>query len=1136
MIFWSPRTIMTGRLFRLPVSGKDRPTLAADHFELVDERWSPRDAAWMFYLRSPARSGDYDIVATNTAGESSIVTVRVRNLHQLRQPIDDDGTVWPRRWPVGADWSSRKSRQTLQQHSPTTTVDAERLVWWTSQDDRSLWRQLPDAECPRAHYVNVHQGCPACGTAIFAHHGYYPWTRIHAPADLRSTCPACAAVFPSNDLLSEDFSHGDFVDDGFGYFDAAGHVFLFAASSRRELVGHYTSAIRLLDDHLRVSGPDLAVTRQLGLMLLRWSMEEVYVAAAPQFRHGPSQEIERPWDRGQPDWAGMEDPIASLHRKGSLAYAIDVPIVTEILARAYDTAWPQLLEDDEWIARARPQGLELADAAAGIQLIEEALSCLMQTAIDGAALSNKPRTSLGVLTALQALDRDDATDVMDWLYDRGPDRLRVFVTNNFTVDGAPPEATGGYNDTHTRGVFELQEQVNALRQLHPGAYPASLYPSVTDDPRLDRLVRSPYEMVLLGRVPFHFGDGGSSGVQTPFEEGHPLAPLDEQTLERATAAGSTSAPALLARQRAREHHPASTTIHDGVGIAILRTDGAPETAAAGLVYGDAPWHRHQDLLDLQVYAFGRPFLSDLGYPQSWAHVGAWEGNWATHNSVWSVVDDLQPLDLPFDTPWHFHKEIAGRGRIVRSLRAEGVQIIDVEARRWAFDPERMRWHDPVVRYRRLLALIESDGEGIVIVDLSRIRGGDEHWRICRGLEGTFSQQGIEPVGLAGTLAGPDVMRGETDRIAHGDHAGLAWMDEVARFGAGGRPGRWSSRHDPAAHLDLYQVHVSDGTSLHGARATAVMDTPERSRYDYRALAWRRDQPGNSTTKIDLVFEPHLGQPTLTRVEAIEPDSANAHPANAHSANTDSSRVDSSRVDSSCGDSSCGESSGFDAGGVKLTTRAGRTLSLYWAPDSPPDGETRFSDGTTLHGALAFVEADRVTMVGCDGLSRVDAQASGGTSRMETTILGLDRAACTIDIDGLAGIAPQDRICINPAGRGHTYEVLAVERTGARHHRLTLDMASVHGRGRVASIEGDQIELDFHLITRTAHLLSTRLQREADDTWQEITHACNRDAYSTTIEVSDTEAQSVDVGDWVAAVDYVEGDLVRWEPLRTGNLT
>ena len=38
---------------------------------------------------------------------------------------------------------------------------------------------------------------------------------------------------------------------------------------------------------------------------------------------------------------------------------------------------------------------------------------------------------------------------MDWVYDEGPDTLRVFTTNDILPDGTPQEATGGYK-RHTQ--------------------------------------------------------------------------------------------------------------------------------------------------------------------------------------------------------------------------------------------------------------------------------------------------------------------------------------------------------------------------------------------------------------------------------------------------------------------------------------------------------------------------------------------------------------------------------------------------------------------------------------------------------------------------------------------------------------
>jgi hypothetical protein len=1098
MITWKPRTILTNRVFRLPVAGSanQRPSLEATDFQLLDHRYSARDQAWMHYLRTPATGGEFSVSVTRTskngAPNSDQVTISVRSLEQLRQPFVDADTQWPRRWPLGRGCLSTRTRQTLQDEPLAPPGDEQVLHWWLAQDDDTLWRQLPAAEFPRAHFVNVHQGCPACGTAIFAHHGYYPWSRNHLPADLRSTCPACAAVFPSNDLRNGDFSSGDFVDDGFGWFDDQQHVFLFAASSHRELIGQYLGGLRSVTNHLRRHPDDLQTARRLGVMMLRWAQEEVYVAAAPQFRHGPSQEIERPWDGGPVDWSGQPDPIAALYRKGSLAYAIEVPIVSDVLALAYDSAWPLLRHDEQWAARARTQGLMLADAAEGMQLIEEALCCLMQCAIDGGALSNKPRTSLGVLSALRALDRDDTTDVMDWLYDRGPDRLRVFVSNNFTVDGMPPEATGGYNDAHTRGVFELEGQVACLRKLQPETCPVSRFPSITDDPRLPRLLRAPYDVTMLGRIPFHFGDGGSAGVQQPLISRDPLRPLDDATLLRAAALGTDGAQVLLSNQA--DLPAPGSSIHDGVGFAILRTGESPERAATGIVYGDAPWHRHQDLLDVQLYAFDRPFLCGLGYPQSWAHVDSWEGNWATHNSVWSVVDDVQPLDLPFDTPWHFLKEIAGRGRLVRVLHVGDVQIVEIKAQRWVFDTDAMRWTQPGVNFRRLLALVETGDDAVVIVDLARIHGGDEHWRMCRGLEGRLQLDGdSEPV--PGTLAGADVERGELQSVRHGDHRGLAWMDDVQQMTApDGSRGTWTSTHDPDARLDLHILRTTPGTQLRNARSTGVMDAPERSKYSYRGLAWNRPSPADSTTCVDLVFEPHMGTASLSATSYIGADRETGS-------------------------------------GVVLQTQSGE-ISLYWSPECGPHERTRFDDGTEMEGPLAVVTRKGITTVGSASFSRTgDTRGQDRTSlpapQLEGRIIALNRHTCTIDVEGFDQVETGDRIVINPAGRAHTYEIAAVATADGSTRRLSLDMASIHGRARIESVEGTHLDLDFFLITRTATLHGTRLQREADDAWQPIAHAANDDGYTTRIDLEAPLAEA-QPGDWVSAVDYVIGDVVRLE--------
>ena len=1078
-VCWAPRLLLTGRSFRLPVQTPGpEPQLQFAPFQLIDRRFSPSDDAFMYYLRAPQTSGDYTLSA-ECSGQSDALVVQVRTLQELRQCNRYNGAEWPRRWPLGCDWDSTKSAQTLQD-TPVRQVNMETLRWWLEQDDATLWRQLPEAEGPRAHYVNVHQGCPGCGTAIFAHHGYYPWVRNLHPADLRSECPNCRATFPSNDLRTGDFSSGEYPDDGFGYFDRDGHLFLFAAAYRRDLVNLYNSPIDQLTSLLRMEfKPQIA--RRLGIMLLRYASEVLNLAAIPQFRHGPSQEVETAWDWGQPDWSSDPNPIASLFRKGMLRYAIDIPTIGASLALAYDTIWPWLKEDRELVARAQALGLAIARPADAVYLIEEMLASLLQCLLDGGGLSNLPRVSEGALTLIRGLDRPDAQDALEWLYDRGPEKLRGFGTNDFFPCGTPPEATGGYHDTHTRGLFALEYQLRQLRQRHPQAYPEALFPSLLDSSRGRRIVQAPGELALLGRIPFHFGDGGSSGVQTPLHDRPPLEPLPAATKALADEYLGDDPLVESARQK-----PLGNTVLDGVGIAILRTGEMPERAAAGIVYGDAPYHRHMDLLDVQLYAYDRPFISDLGYPQSWASVHSWEGHWATHNSVWSVAPDLHPLELPFDTPQPFLKAIAGRGRLVRILSSEGLQVAEVEAERWAWNPVEQRWYRPGIYFRRLIALVETDGQGVALIDLARVAGGAEHWRICRGLEGEFAVQGIESEKLSGTAAGPGVERGQLDRLAHPDHAALAYMDQPTQLQTTGAwRGTWTSSHDPAAKLDLHALRAPNGVLT--ARATAAMGTPDQSGYTYRTLLWRRES--EETSCFDLVFEPRLGPATLSRAEAV--------PA-----------------------------SDPDAIGVRIETRAGRELTLYWHPQSREP--TRYADGTELSGGIAACIDGEWCSTGAATVQTRTRRNHFPRARQIATITALDRDTSTVEVTGLSQIATGDRVRIRSTGRN--YRVVAVAALAESSHRLTLDLSSILGKARIAAVCGSEVELDFFLPTRTGYLHSTRLERASDGTWQPIVDAANPDMDRTVVELA-SPPQGWSAGDWVRAVAYTVGDAIEFEPAK-----
>ncbi|MEE3260059.1 MAG: heparinase II/III family protein [Candidatus Latescibacterota bacterium] len=1052
--------------------------MTAPDFAEIARRYSPGDDAYFLYLRAPTQSGDYDLTARQGAAQAS-ARIQIRTLVELRQVAPFNGATWPRRWPLDQDFAPCKNRQTLQDLA-LAAPDADAVGFWLSLDDQTLWRQLPPAELPRAHFVNVHQGCPACGSAIFRHGGFYPWQRSHRPADYRSQCPNCRAIFPDNNLGVSDFTTGSHLDDGYGYSDDTGHLFLFAATYARDQVRSFGAGIDQLTRHLHQTPDDQRAARQLALMLLRYAEEISYLAAVPQFRYGPSEGAEKPWPWGQVDWAAQADPIAALARKGMLRYSIDVPYISETLALAYDAIWPFLHQDEALVARAQARGLSVSSSNDIVALIEEMLACQLQCALDGGAASNLPRVSQGALVLLRALDRPDADDVLCWLYDRGPDRLRLFGVDNFFPDGTPPEATGGYNGIHSNGLFALEYQLRALRQLHPSAYPESRFPSLVGDPRAARVACAPCEIATIGRSWLQFGDGSAPGSaaqlgkereNTRLEKPVFHAPLSNDTLARAAEfTADAHVAALYAAIAAGRHPTLGTTIHDGVGLAILRTGETPERAALGIVYGDATGHRHQDLLDAQLFYRGYAFLSDLGYPQSWASIDQWEAHWATHNTAWGAVPGLD------------QGRISGRGRLRRYLKAPGLQILDIEAERWAWNTEEQRWYRPGVSFRRLLALVETDGDGVAVVDMTRIQGGAEHWRLCWGCGASFSTD-VATTARSGTVAGEAIQRGDLDDLPHPDYAALAYMDAVEKLAA---PPAWRGTWplDSNAQLDLHQLAFSGGETL-TARATAIMGQPEESNYAFRPLIWR--STGAAMTSIDLVFEPRVGESAL----------ASAH----------------------------GIAGAGGAGGAELTTAAGRRIALYW---SPSGGEANFADGTRLAGPLAAEIDGQSHCCGTTEFQRADSIYSFPQAVQRGTITSVDHQHCTIEIDGLDDLATADRIVLNSAGRGRSYRVEAVKNLGAQRYRLQLDVTTLLGRNQVLSVAGTFVEMDYHLMARTGYLHGARLRR-TDGTWAEITEAHNPNNGRTTVRLA-KELVGIEAGEWLEVVDCVAGDEVLFEPV------
>jgi len=401
---------------------------------------------------------------------------------------------------------------------------------------------------------------------------------------------------------------------------------------------------------------------------------------------------------------------------------------------------------------------------------------------------------------------------------------------------------------------------------------------------------------------------------------------------------------------------------------------------------------------------------------------------------------------------------------------------------------------PGVKFRRLLALVETDGEGVALVDLARIEGGSEHWRVCRGLEGRFDAE-IGAEKRPGTVAGESVARGEVDKLEDQDYAALAYMDDVAEVErVPSWRGSWRSERERGVYLDLHQLRVSETVEVLTARATAMMGLPEESNYSYRTVLWRNRPGAGETTCVDLVFEPRVGEATLEGVSGILGDVSTAS-------------------------------------GVALCTKEGKQVRIYWAPEAGPEDLASFEDGARMRGGLALMVDSEVVGQGATALEIDGREVRFSGAVQVGKIAALERSERTVEVEGLERIRAGDRIRVNPEGRGHSYLVESVEELEEGRVRLRLDVTSLLGRVQVEKVEGKRIEADFHVMARTGNLERTRVQREGSGKWREIVGAVNPNTGSTAVEL--VEELEVEVGEWVSLVDYVEGDAVLFEPVCRG---
>ncbi|MBN1676084.1 MAG: hypothetical protein JXR37_33880 [Kiritimatiellae bacterium] len=858
---------------RVPASAPAVKVAHPDCVELLDRTKLPATGdvrKFYFRTRKPARKAELRFALSD---REIVVPLEIWSFADLRAFRTLKGKQLPRRWPLGERLPELKRGRTV-----TTPAELEarkkakpRGTKWLERSDDDLWAMQPDSTIPRWHWVNLPKGCPVHGTEIYKNRAYYPWkTDCSWPWRWKIRCPVGGEEYPSNDFANGDMTGGPFADGGIdGGHVRDGQHYGFIA----EICQAYChQMLRVAPDCAQsyLATGDGQYAHKALVALSRLAVEYAYLATMTHHRHRNNErQVER---LGQSRFG--DGPF--LQGSGFTVYSISQPGVLISNAEAYDRIFPAVDKDPAMIPFLRRKGFDVRTHRDVRLFIEENLFAVwMQGVMDGACHCNEPSAQQAFARAAEVLDYARGTDFMDWLYDAGG-KMRVFVVNGYFRDGAPYEATGGYNGHHVYSLAPIVDSIERLRKMRPNVYPESKYPALGRSRRYHNIFDFDMGTVTIDRDFPSIGDHGGwaayhrstkrrtwqCGKAATYEHAYRL--FRDPKLAGALAHQPGWKPSLdfpfsrdeIEREAAKwpDDWNDGSSLHDGFGIAILRSGKGDAKRAFWMMYGRSRGHTHDDIMDIGLQGFQGTLLSHMGYPRNWGH---WEKNWATHH----VARQFSP-SASMTAQAQFLAD-AGPAHVTEA-RAQAVNDRLSEGEGYLLPPD--SWQ------RRTLALVDVGPDTFYGVDFYRMCGGAEHWQSFFAQEGAFTTGGIALTQQKrGTLAGADVPYGDEKWLKangcrhdkrggwHGSRFPFAHLYNVQH---GRSKGVWSAdwalKKGDGLHLRLTTVDASgadvaicDGTSPAGGDP-----------YEMKWIMLNRKGEAPLKTQVLSLIEPYVETPII----------------------------------------------------------------------------------------------------------------------------------------------------------------------------------------------------------------------------------------------------------------------------------
>ncbi len=888
-VAYAPDIIGVERIFlvalNVPAGAPELAVSVPDSVVMFDRTPLPTTSeVRKYYFRSLTEAGDVEITFGHPDGDV-VIPIVIWGYEDLLEFRELKGTQLPRRWPLGEELPELKTSRTLTTAEPPDEPKAGGGRYTDLTDDE-IWDMQPDSTIPRWHWVNVTYGCPVHGTEIYQTRAYYPWGEDTTPPySWKIKCPVGDELYPSNDFANGDMTSGEFPDDGMGgACEVGGKKYGFIAQICQAYCHKMLKVpAACAGDYISTGSIESLHKSLVGFSRLAY--EYAYLATMTHHRHRNR--------RTQVDRLGQslfsEGPF--LGSSGFTVYCINQPGYQNSLSKAYDQVWAYVDRDPEIIPYLQGKGIPVETPEDVRRFIEQNLFAVwIQGSMDRACASNEPYQQWGMSKIAEMLNYERGADFMEALYyGIGFTPMIIFPPNTYFRDGAPYEATGGYNGMHVTAMGPIVEAIEHLRELRPELYPAERFPSLIESRRYRNIFDFSMDSVTIDRsYPCVGDDGGYTGGESDytrlgrrtFQNGgfgafeHAYKMFQEPKFAWALARDPKWRPSAEFPYTREEIETAAdkwpddwndgSALLDGYGLAILRGGQGDDKRSLWMFYGRARSHVQDNIMDIGLQSHEGVILGQLGYPRNW---GQWEGLWSSHH----VARQFPYKNLVARAQYLAD---AGLAHVTEALARDHTEFGDDGLRS---EPDPSYWQ------RRTLALVDVGPDRYYTVDLYRIAGGDDQWWSFYCQEGDFATEGVDLTAQAtGTLAGPDVEYGDKAWMAANgcsEHATYGWRGVNFTFphlynvqrgkAAGPWTATWALQGEDAPTMRMHvlaattadgqpmDVAITDGTAPSGGKP-----------YEMKWLMLNATDEAPVHSQVLSVMQTFEGEPTATDVQPV----------------------------------------------------------------------------------------------------------------------------------------------------------------------------------------------------------------------------------------------------------------------------